>query len=236
MAATVGWLLAAALAVAVVRLRRRLDLVAEAAHELRGPVAAFSYAVAWLRREPGGVRRALRFEAELARMRTGLSDLDAARRGRRAPAGWTAAVSGADRGVRVRWDAGRARVRGDRGRLSQAFGNLLANAAEHGSGPIEVHAVRRGARAVRVEVRDGGSGVPRGRRPGTADRGRGLGIAERAVREAGGTLTLDRGRRGTVATIELPLAGEPDGERSGGLARKSLDPSRAEASTTAVRA
>jgi len=217
-----GWALAVALAVAVLRLRRRMDLVAEAAHELRGPVAAFFYAVAGLRREPGGVRRALRFEAELERMRAGLADLDAAREGRRAPArpravalerlvngaaaGWTAAVTGAGRGVTVRWDAGRAHVQADRGRLSQALGNVLANAAEHGSGPIEVHAVREGTRAVRVEVRDGGLGARPGRRPSLADRGRGLGIAERAIREAGGTLTLERGRRSTVATIELPLA------------------------------
>jgi signal transduction histidine kinase len=229
MAGLVGWALAVALAVAVLRLRRRMELVAEAAHELRGPVAAFSFAVAGLRREPGGGRRALRFEAELERMRAGLADLDAAREGRRAPvrprtvplerlvngaaAGWTAAVTGADRGVTVRWDAGRADVRADRGRLSQALGNVLANAVEHGSGPIEIHAVREGSRAVRVEVRDGGLGARPGRRPVVADRGRGLGIAERAIREAGGTLTLERGRRSTVATIELPLARGADGDR-----------------------
>jgi signal transduction histidine kinase len=219
-----GWLLAAALGLAAVRSRRRLELVAEAAHELRGPLAAFSYAVAWLRREPGGVRRALRFEAQLERIGAGLADLDAARSGRRAPtrprtvalervvggaaAGWRAAVTGAERGVTVRWDAGGARVRADRGRLSQAFGNLLANAVEHGSGPIEIHAVRKGAREVRVEVRDGGPAVRpgRGRSGGRRDRGRGLGIAERAIREAGGSLELRRGRGRTVAAVELPVA------------------------------
>jgi signal transduction histidine kinase len=221
MAATAGWLLAAGLTLVVLRLRRRLDLVAEAAHELRGPAAAFSYAVAWLRREPGGVRRALRFEAELERMRVGLADLDAARDGRRAPlrrrtivlerlvddaaAGWRPALRGTDRGVTVHWHAGSVRVRADSARLAQALGNLLANAAEHGSGPIEVHAVRKGARAVLVEVRDGGPAVRTGRRR-VGDRGHGLGIAERAIREAGGTLTLDRGRGSTVAAIELPLA------------------------------
>jgi signal transduction histidine kinase len=207
-----------------------LDLVATAAHELRGPVAAFSYAVAWLRREPGGARRALRFEVELERMRAGLADLEAARGGARAPArprtvalerlvsgaaaGWRPAVTGADRGVTVRWDAGRACVRADRGRLSQAFGNLLANAAEHGSGPIEIHALRKGSRSVRVEIRDGGASARPGRRPGMAvGRGRGLGIAERAIHEAGGTLELDRGRDGTVAAIELPLADADHGDR-----------------------
>jgi len=221
MTATAGWLLATALAVVVLRLRRRLNLVAEAAHELRGPVAAFSYAVAWLRREPGGVRRALRFEAELERMRVGLADLDAARRGRRAPrrrrtvalerlvnsaaAGWRPLIAGADRRVTVHWNAGRACVRADRRRLSQALGNLLANAAEHGTGPIEVHVMRKGPRSVRVEVRDDGPPRRPGRRRG-GDRGHGLGIADRAIREAGGTLTLDRSRAGTVAAVELPLA------------------------------
>ncbi|HYI80243.1 MAG TPA: ATP-binding protein [Thermoleophilaceae bacterium] len=230
MAGLVGWSLAAALAVAVLRLRRRMGLVADAAHELRGPVAAFSFAVAGLRREPGGPRRALRFETELERMRAGLADLDAAREGRRAPArprtvplerlvngaaaGWTAAVTGAGRGVTVRWDAGRAHVRADRGRLSQALANLLANAAEHGTGPIEIHAVRKGTRAVRVEVRDAGPALRSGRRRGGAfDRGHGLGIARRAIRDAGGTFELERGRDGTVAAVELPLAYSTDGDR-----------------------
>lgn len=225
-----GWLAAAALALAVVSLRRRLALVAEAAHELRGPVTAFSYAVAGLRREAGGVRRALRFEAELERMRVGLADLDAARAGRRAPtrpgtvalervvggaaAGWRAAVTGPGRGVTLRWEAGTTPVVADRRRLAQAFGNLLANAAEHGSGPIEIRALRKGARAVRVEVRDGGqppgpSRSRNGARRGRGERGHGLRIAERAIRDAGGRLELERGRDGTVATVELPLA---DGE------------------------
>ena len=219
-----GWLVALGLGVVVVGLRRRLELVEDAAHELRGPVTAFSYAVAWLRREPGGVRRALRFEAELERMRTGLGDLDAARAGRRsvatpraiglervvagAASGCRASVAGTGRRVHVRWAAGPVRVRADRGRLSQAFGNVLANAAEHGSGPIEVHAVRKGPRTVRVEVRDAGPAVRPGRRSmAAAGRGRGMRIAARAIREAGGTLGLESGRGGTVAAIELPVDG-----------------------------
>jgi signal transduction histidine kinase len=219
--ALLGWTASAALALAALRLRRRLELVAQAAHELRGPVAAIAFAVAWLRREPGGVRRALRFEAELERMRLGLADLDAARQGRRAPAqprtvplerlvkgaaaGWRPSAASAGRGLSVSWDAGRALVRVDRARLSQALSNLLANAVEHGSGPIEVRAVRNGERAVRIEVRDGGPAVRRGRRAVSADRGHGLGVAARAVREAGGTLSLEREPEATTAAVELPL-------------------------------
>jgi signal transduction histidine kinase len=224
--ALAGWAVAGALAVALWRSRRRLELVAEAAHELRGPLTAFTFAVGWLRREPGGVRRALRFEVELERMRAALADLDAARRGQRvsarpdlvaldrlvesAAAGWRIPVAGADRSVEVRWHAGRVRVSADRARLAQALGNLVANAAEHGSGPVEIHAVRTGARSVRVEVRDAGPAPRSSSRHGAPppDRGRGLRIAERAVREAGGTLAVAHGRRGTVAAIELPLADE----------------------------
>lgn len=217
-----GWVLAAGLGVAVVRLRRRLELVGDAAHELRGPVGAFTYAVAWLRREPGGGPRASRFEAEVERMRAGLADLDAACAGKRAPARprtvslerlvagtaavWRASVADAKRGVDVRWEAGAVQVRADRGRLAQAFGNVLANAVEHGSGAIEVLAVRSSPWRVRVEVRDEGPAVRPGRRRATAPgRGRGLRIAARAVREAGGTLTLEQGRGGTVVAIELPV-------------------------------
>ncbi len=217
-----GWAFALLLGLYAMRLRRRLELVAEAAHELRGPLAAFSFAVAWLRREPGGARRALRFETELDRIRTGLGDLDAARAGRRLPArpravplerlvngaaaGWRPSVTGAGRPLSVRWDAGRALVHADRGRIAQALGNLVANAVEHGSGPIEIHAVRKGRQAVRVAVKDAGPAVADGRRRlPSSDRGRGVGIATRAVREAGGTLTMERGRDGTTAVIELPL-------------------------------
>jgi signal transduction histidine kinase len=222
MVATVGWTVALSFAVLAWRLRRRLELVAEAAHELRGPVAAFGFAVASLRREAGGARRALGFEAELERMRAGLADLDAAREGRRASArldfvaldtvvdaaaaGWRESVAGAGRRVSVCWLAGQVWVQADRGRLAQALGNVISNAAEHGSGPIEIHALRRGARAVRVEVRDAGPRVGERHGASAPDRGRGLRIAERAVREAGGTLTLDCGTRGTVATLELPVA------------------------------
>jgi signal transduction histidine kinase len=220
MATALAWVLVLALSLAVARLRRRLELVAEATHELRGPATAITFAVASLRRENGGERRALRLESELERLRVGLADLDAARSGRRArsrpqplvleqlvdraAAGWRAPAG--ERAIRVHWDAGTTVVQADRGRLSQALGNLMANAVEHGSGPIDVRAVRRGTRSVHVEVGDAGPGRRSTAGRSRADRGHGLAIASRAVREAGGRLTLDRGATGTRATIELPLA------------------------------
>ena len=239
LACAAAWLLAAVLAVAVVRLRRRLELVARAEHELRGPATALGLAAAALRREPGGIRRALALEAELERMRAGLCDLEAARRGRRrepnpcavglerlaraTAAGWRPAALRAGRRLRFRWDGGPAVVRADAGRVAQALGNLVANAVEHGSGPVELRGRRTDARVV-VEVQDSGPApqedrgrerlgrgrrrvAGRGGRGRAPDRGRGLAIAAEAVEDAGGCLTLERdGVGGTVATIELPLA------------------------------
>ena len=204
MSAVAGWLLAAALACACVRLRRRLELVALAEHELRGPATAIGLAAAALRREPGGLRRALAFESELERMKAGLEDLAAARAGRRSPPrpvalplerllrGATAGWRPAGRPMRFHWHAGAAVVRADRRRLAQAFSNLLANAVEHGSGRVEVRGSRAGER-VRVEISDEGP------------RGRGLGIAARAVEEAGGVLEVESAADGTTVAVELPL-------------------------------
>ncbi|MEX2023872.1 MAG: hypothetical protein WD993_02200, partial [Thermoleophilaceae bacterium] len=180
MIAAGGWALAAVLAAVALRMRRRLDLVADATHELRGPASALTFAVASLRREAGGSRRALALESELERLRAGLDDLDAARTGRRAAgrpqavsleqavrgaaAGWAAGADAGGRALSMRWDAGRVLVRADRGRLAQALGNLLSNAVEHGTGPIEVRTVRIDRQAVRIEVRAG--------RPAVRDRRR----------------------------------------------------------------
>jgi signal transduction histidine kinase len=187
-----GWLLAALAGARVWALLRRLELVACAEHELRGPLAALTLAAA-----RSGPLSAAVVEGQLERARIALADLTEARRGRRAPArpqrldlrslaeraaaGWDAAVE---------WHAGDAVVAADPGRVSQALGNLLSNAVEHGGGGVRLRAVRAGDR-VRVEV---------------ADRGRGLAIAGRAVEEAGGRLTLASGPGGAVAAIELPLA------------------------------
>lgn len=207
MSALAGWVLAVALAFACLRLRRRLELVAAAEHELRGPATAIGLAAASLGREPGGLRRALAFESELERMRVGLDDLTAARVGRRSRArpvklplervlrGATAGWRPAGRPMRFRWDAGPAVVHADRRRLAQAFSNLLANAVEHGSGRVEVRGSRSGER-VRVEISDEGP------------RGRGLGIAARAVEEAGGVLEVERAADGTTVAVELPLAAD----------------------------
>jgi len=224
-------MVAAGCAGAVLRLCHRLALVAKAQHELRGPATAIGLAAAALRREPGGLRRALVVESQLERMRVGLADLEAARRGvraqanprtvdldrvlRGAAAGWRPAAHSQGRRLRMRWEGEPAAVRADPGRLAQAFGNLLANAMEHGSGPVELRGRMVEGRA-RVEVRDAGpaqsrnGGAHRHGRSGSRIPGRGYGlvIATRAAEEAGGRLALEHGEHGTVAVVELPLRGE----------------------------
>ena len=214
-----GWALAGVLAVRCWGWRRRLELVARADHELRGAAMALGLIAATLRREPGGLRRARAFESQLDRLAAGLADLEAVRSGRparsrpaaiplervarSAAAGWAPAARSAGRNLRFRWDGAPAVVSADRGRLAQVLGNLVSNAIEHGSGPVEVSGRREGHLAL-VEVRDGG---PAGREHDTsgADRGHGLRIAGEAVEEAGGTLKLERTPEGTLAAVELPL-------------------------------
>ncbi len=220
--ALAGWPVAAVCAVALLRLRRRLELVAQAEHELRGPATAIGLAVAALRREPGGLSRALGLESQLERMQIGLADLAAARSGvrararpstvsldrvvRGAAAGWRPTAQSEGRRLRMRWEGEPAAVRADPGRLAQALGNLVANALEHGSGPVELRRRTVGGRAL-VEVRDAGPAQdrPRGGGAGKPRRGRGLAIAARAAEEAGGRVALDCGDHGTVAVVELPL-------------------------------
>ena len=173
-------------------LRRRMDLVARAEHELRGPLTALLMAA----------ERGLPPGAELARVRLGLDDLAAARVGRRvAPSHervdlFELTRAAARGSAAVDWDAGRAVVCTDPRRLTQALGNLMANAVQHGRGPVVVRGRRAGTR-VRIEVVDRGPGISGKRRRGA----RGLTIAEAAVSDAGGRLEA----HGHPA-IEIPVS------------------------------
>jgi signal transduction histidine kinase len=123
---------------------------------------------------------------------------------RSAAVGWRPAARSAGRRLRFRWEGPPAVVSADRRRLAQVLGNLVSNAIEHGSGPVEVTGRRAGRRAV-VEVRDRGPAGSGAYAP-RADRGRGLSIAGEAVEEVGGRLTVARTAEGTLAAVELPLA------------------------------
>jgi signal transduction histidine kinase len=219
--ALVGWALAGGAFGGLLLLRRRLALVARAEHELRGPVTVLSLTAERLRRDRAAEHHAFPLESELARLCQGLDDLAAARHGARAQpgraatpapleamtrsavAGWAPLFRRWGRSPRMSWEAGPATVDMPRGRAAQALGNLLANAAEHGAGRVEVRG-EESPRGVRVEVRS--AGRPR---PGASGSGRGQGlhIARQAAEEAGGSLELTADGDDTVVAIDLPRRG-----------------------------
>ena len=198
LAACGGWALAVALTLGR---RRRLSLVADAEHELRGAAVAIGLAVERVSRNGTTIELSSLFRLQLDRMAAGLEDLAAARAPRR---------------------AGRAASPGtpdmDAGRLAQVLGNLIANATEHGVGSVDVSTSRPGG-AVRIEIRNRNrprelSEVSAAR---AGSRGRGLAIAERAARELGGRLSVESREGETRAELELP-APEAGGVESGGPA------------------
>jgi signal transduction histidine kinase len=152
-------------------LRRRLELVARAEHELRGPVTALSLAFERIQRDPAAARHAAVLGVQLDRLRAGLADLDAARRGahvaRHLEQVELAALARASlepwrsvlRQCTFDWRAGEAAATTDRCRLAQALGNLVANSAEHGAGDLRVRASRVGG-AVRLELRNRNRDAP----------------------------------------------------------------------------
>jgi signal transduction histidine kinase len=209
-------------------LRRRLELIARAEHELRGPVTALTLACERMGRDPRAARHAAVLRVQLDRLHAGLTDLDAARRGgqagRRLDRVDVATVARASlepwrsvlRRCSFEWGAGEAAAVGDRRRLAQALGNLVANSAEHGAGDLRVRASRVGG-AVRLELRNRnrpapGAGPQAADEPAErADRGRGIPIAARAARDLGGRLLVRVGERETVAVLEIPEDRPPEG-------------------------
>ena len=189
-----GWALALVL---LQVLRGRLSLVADAEHELRGAVAAIGLAAERMRRAGATRAFASLVALQIDRMEAALADLGRARerrswRHRPDPAG-----------------PGRSAPRIDAGRLSQVVANLVDNAAEHGTGPVEVRWSATG-KGTRLEIRNDNrpaelDALSAKRRSG---RGRGLDIAARAARDLGGSLRVDCGDEVTAATLDLPASAD----------------------------
>jgi len=226
-----GWLAALGVATAWrIMLARRMELIARACHELSGPLTAARLALrlatpASAASAPRGPLAAV--DLELGRVGLALADLAAAQRGARSgdrietfalapllvdaaaawrPTAWT-------KGVRLRLEPPPKAVvlRGDRLRLAQACGNLLANAIEHGGGEVLLRA-RASRHTVRIEVLDDGPGLPapvveltRRPRGGRGLRGRGLAIAADAAARYGGRLAAAPSERGARLVLELPI-------------------------------
>lgn len=199
--------------VAEVRRRRTLN---ERLHELRRPLQALALAA-----KPPGPDGPDPLELALAALR----DLDREVNGggiefRRRPVEarmlalaacerWRVRAAGAGRRIAVRWRCGDAVADVDPLRVSQALDNLIANALEHGGGPITLEGVRHGDR-IDLVVRDtGGSETGRLREHADPRRGHGLRITRRLARQNGGELRVrGRGRSGTAASLVLPLIPE----------------------------
>jgi signal transduction histidine kinase len=242
-----GWPLTVVVAVFGWRTHARsMELVARSCHELRGPLSAARLGLALGQRGDGLASLTLRaIDLELERAALALDDLAGVHDPRNSGAprrhdrsdqadvdlhdvlaqsveAWraTALTRGAD--LTLRWSDGPAVVRGDRLRLAQATGNLIANAIEHGGGVVEV---RGGGddTTVRVEVIDGGPGLPapvaelaRRARAGRGARGRGLAIAAAIAEEHDGRLAAAPSERGARLVLELPVRGRGAGGPAGG--------------------
>jgi signal transduction histidine kinase len=235
-----AWLVAvAAVALAALAWRAlaiRMDAVARACHELRGPITAARLGLQLGTRV--GELSPVRLEAidlELGRAALALDDLagtggshDAAGAVdvRALAAGSVEAWAGvaASRGVTLRLAPtiagpgfGGASVLGDRFRLAQALENLIANAIEHGGAFVEVSCSPVGGVA-RLEVLDGGPGLPapvadlacesagRRRRRRRTGHGHGLAVALAVAEAHGGRLAAAPSERGARVVLELPLA------------------------------
>lgn len=219
-----GWAVAAPAMVAAVAqgvlARRRRALVARTCHEVRGPLTALGLAVTGMgRRGEAPVPCLAALESELTRAAAAVEDLLHAGRGRRTLDPLEAVELGALlRAAVAAWTAGGHAVRldpvpetwilGSRIRLARAVANLVANAVEHGAGPVVVR-VRRGSGLLVIEVADEGPGLPapvatlvgRGH---AGRRGHGLAVAAETARRHGGRLVARPAARGARLALELP--------------------------------
>ncbi|MET0305497.1 MAG: ATP-binding protein [Solirubrobacterales bacterium] len=226
-----GWPLAATLAAVAatqsLRAGRRRSALNEALHELRRPLQAIALAGG-----PAGSPPALEGSVRLAA--AALERLDREVNGGGVPRPpeevelrslleaavrrWQARASLGDASLKLRWRAGRAVVVGHRVELAQALDNLIVNAIEHGGPEISVGARPHKGR-VRIVIADSG----RAARPSTSRdtpaevvarlsgrrrRGHGLTVVRQVAAAHDGRFALRRSECGSLALLELPLAGD----------------------------
>ncbi len=247
-----GWalaLLAGGVALAARHgLHVRMEAVARACHELRGPLTAVRLGLS-LTDSGAGLTSARRdaIDTELGRAALALDDLARVGRGggtvapaalaqvslaRMVAEAVTAAEGRATAGgasVSGRWEGADAVLWGDRLRIAQALGNLLVNAAEHGGGRIRVTGTLREGRA-RITIDDDGPGLPApvaalAARPraGRGDRGRGLAIAFGIARAHGGTITAAPAASGGRVVLSLPARSAVPGRSPDRTRRSAAD-------------
>jgi signal transduction histidine kinase len=221
-----GWPLALTVAAFLVRERvrggRRRGALNRALHELRRPLQALALGAEDASRDGGSANGD--GPGKLALALAALDDLDHELNGGEPPlrmhpvvcrtwvegalGRWRVAAGRSGSPVELRWRAGSATVLADPRRLAQALDNLIVNAIEHGGPPIRVVGSVSGA-SVRIEVVDRGCGGVGPTRRARGRRGHGLEVVARVAAQHGGRFMVSRGRRSTVAALELPLAERP---------------------------
>ncbi len=199
-----------------IRDRRRRRALNRAVHELRRPLQAVVLASS----DPSsfepvfGALADLDAEINGAPAAGSLEPVEVRHLAEAVVARWARAARSVAGRPSLRWGAGRARVVGDRRQLTRALDNLVANAIQHGRGPIEMSAAVRRDR-LRILVRDGGGDdAPAGpsaiwsrrRRGADPRRGHGLEIVREVAAAHGGRFVLRRSPAVTLAVLELPLA------------------------------
>jgi signal transduction histidine kinase len=226
-----GWPLVASFAAAVaaqgLRAHRR-SAVNEALHELRRPLQAL--ALAGGRGAPPGVVESSVQLATVALERlerevNGGGSLGGSREAVRvrplveaAVARWQARTRLGGGSLRLGWWAGEALVAGEGVAIAQAVDNLIVNAIEHG-GPAVTAEARRDGGSLRIAVADSGAAArPPARRgspaatiarlSGRRRHGHGLAVVRRVAAAHGGRFALRSAPSGTLAVLELPLAGD----------------------------
>lgn len=223
--ALIGWLFALVPALALARqrraARRRSASINRALHELRRPLQALVLSADAPARPVSAPAQGF---VELAL--EALGQVDSAVNGRDvagerrliscrllvedARERWGAAARRAGGSLELYWDAGEAVVEAEPWRLAQALDNLIANALEHGGPPFVLTASRVAGR-VRISLADAGRSGARRVQAGDRDlsprRGHGLAVVRAVAGAHGGRFALQRAKTGTVAALELPLAG-----------------------------
>jgi len=213
--------------------------VSDVSHELRTPLTAMSTSAELLAADLPGLegdtrkaaglligaverlRRLVEDLMEISRLDAGAAvvtwepvDLGEAVRGALAARGWEGRV-----GLRLDGDL---RTLGDPRRLDAIVGNLVNNAFEHGSAPVELEVTADGDR-LRLRVSDAGPGISPEHlvfvfdrfykadpsRPRSAGSGLGLAIARENARLHGGDITVESPPgEGSTFAVTLPRHGE----------------------------
>jgi signal transduction histidine kinase len=211
-----GWplvgLLASALIGGHLRAVRKRDALNRAIHELRRPLQLLSFGA--------GARRIAPTSSPLELALAALGQLDREVNGGASPPSrsvtiraladaavrrWSGRVSRDGGSIALRWRAGDAAVIADPVRIEQALDNLIANAVDHGGPRVLIDARAIGSR-LRISVRDEGPGPVRNRER-AGRHGYGLEVVRSVAAAHRGRFALRSSQTGSVAILELPLAG-----------------------------